>query len=167
MLPFISCRKCGLPAACPFAKAHKKQPGLHSLGDNSGREEVRPRKDQYWVLFCGKYIVDSLVTYWEELDDLVWRTLHQMRSPSSPRPDCTAPAPPALPCLARQLAKTPGRRGSLRSGAGQLAAVVLVALAFNARIVTAQHAGGGFVRVTGGRSVDEDYDELIPSGLNT
>ena len=27
------------------------------------------------MLFCGKYIVDSLVTYWEELDDLVWRTL--------------------------------------------------------------------------------------------
>lgn len=55
----------------------------------------------------------------------------------------------------------------MRSGAAQIATVVLVALAFNALIVTAQHAGGGFIRATGGRFVDEDCNEFIPSGLNT
>ena len=31
----------------------------------------------------------------------------------------------------------------------------------------AQHAGGGFIRADGGRFVDEDCNEFIPSGLNT
>ena len=31
----------------------------------------------------------------------------------------------------------------------------------------AQHASGGFIRADGGRFVDEDCSEFIPSGLNT
>ena len=45
--------------------------------------------------------------------------------------------------------------------------LALFGLCLHVAIVLAQHASGGFIRADGGRFVDEDCNEFIPSGLNT
>lgn len=52
------------------------------------------------------------------------------------------------------------RRGGWRFG-------LLFTLCLHLKITLAQHASGGFIRADGGRFVDEDCNEFIPSGLNT
>ena len=45
--------------------------------------------------------------------------------------------------------------------------IVLVGLCLYVGTTAAQHASGGFIRADGGRFVDEDCNEFLPSGLNT
>ena len=45
--------------------------------------------------------------------------------------------------------------------------VLLFVLSLCLGSTLAQHASGGFIRADGGRFVDEDCSEFIPSGLNT
>ena len=45
--------------------------------------------------------------------------------------------------------------------------IALVGLCLHVGIVLSQRASGGFIRADGGRFVDEDCHEFIPSGLNT
>ena len=45
--------------------------------------------------------------------------------------------------------------------------VLLFVLSLCLGSTLAQHASGGFIRADGGRFVDEDCNEFIPSGLNT
>ncbi|KAL3155965.1 hypothetical protein ABBQ32_012960 [Trebouxia sp. C0010 RCD-2024] len=45
--------------------------------------------------------------------------------------------------------------------------IALLGLCLHLCTALAQHASGGFIRAEGGRFVDEDCNEFIPSGLNT
>lgn len=45
--------------------------------------------------------------------------------------------------------------------------LALFGLCLHVGVALAQPASGGFIRAEGGRFVDEDCNEFIPSGLNT
>ena len=56
-------------------------------------------------------------------------------------------------------------RGRMREGGRHLSLLLVLSLCLGSTL--AQHASGGFIRADGGRFVDEDCNEFIPSGLNT
>ena len=55
----------------------------------------------------------------------------------------------------------------MRPAPGVPVGILVLLFACTLLTVTAQHASGGFIRATGGRFVDEECNEFIPSGLNT